>query len=122
MSTGRFKLKYDEEYDNIFVYDMVKRAAYGVELGPLDISYDQRGNLVSLSFNDASEFLTNLTSRKITKAVLAKVNDCRLNIVEKAGILYIKFSLRFKEKQLQPIEDTLTVKALNFKSPVSACA
>jgi hypothetical protein len=122
MPTGRFKLKYDEEYDNIFVYDMVKRAAYGVELGPLDISYDQRGNLVSLSFNDASEFLTNLTSRKITKAVLAKVNDCRLNIVEKAGILYIKFSLRFKEKQLQPIEDTLTVKALNFKSPVSACA
>jgi len=122
MYTSKFRLKYDEEYDNLFIYDLVKRASYGVELGPLDISYDQKGKIVSLAFNSASDFLSNLTSIKITKKTLAKVRGCRLNILEKAGLLYITFKLCFKEKELEPIEDTLTVKALNFRSPVSACA
>ena len=121
MSTGKFKLEYDEEYDNLFIYDLVKRASYGVEWGALDLSYDQRGNLVALAFNNASDFLTNLTNKKVTKETLKKVNNCRLNILEKTGILYITFTLYFKEKQLTPIKDTLTVKALNFKSPIS-CA
>jgi len=122
MSTGKFKIKYDEEYDNLFVYDLVKRSTYGVELGPLDLSYDQKGKLVGLAFNTASDFLTNLTNRRITKTLLGKVNNCRLNVLEKSGLVYITFRFYFKEKDLAPIEDTLTVKALNFKSPVSACA
>ncbi len=122
MYTSKFKLKYDEEYDNLFIYDMVKRASYGVELGPLDFSYDQKGKLVSLAFNSATDFLSNLTNKKVSKKTLAKVDNCRLSVLEKAGLLYITFKLYFKEKELRPIEDTLTVKALNFKSPVSACA
>jgi len=122
MYSSKFKLKYDEEYDNLFIYDLVKRACYGVELGPLDISYDQKGKLVNLALNNASDFLSNLTNKKITKKTLAKVNDCKLSVLEKAGLLYINFKLYFKEKELMPIEDTLTVKSLNYSSPVSASA
>ena len=72
MYTSKFKFKYDEDYDNLFIYDLLKRATYGVEWGAVDISYDQRGKLVSLSFNNATDFLTNLTNKKIVIQKLRK--------------------------------------------------
>lgn len=122
MFTGKFRFKYDGEYDNLFIYDAIRRATYGLEWGDLDVSYDQRGNLTALSFNNATDFLSNLTNKKITKSALKQVNNCRLKVLEKSGVLYITFTLYFKEKERKPIEDTLTVKALSFKPPLSISA
>ncbi|MFH1391976.1 MAG: hypothetical protein ABIH20_06705 [Candidatus Diapherotrites archaeon] len=120
MSTDNFKLKYDEEYDNLLIYDQIKRGSTGIEWGDLELSYDKNGKLVNLFLNNASKMLTNLTKTKITKKTLSQVHNCRLDIKEKSGIVYINFKLYFQEKNREPIEDTLTVKDLNYMSPITA--
>lgn len=112
-------IQYDEEYDVLFVYDKAKRSSHGIEWGNINISYDKNGKLVNLELNNASKLLSNLTKKKITKTLLKKITTCFLDLNEKEGILYINFKFHFKNKKLKPIEDTLTVKALNYSSPVS---
>ncbi len=118
--TNKFKLVYDEEYDNLFIYDKVKRASYGIEWGDLDLSYDKSGVLANMNLSNASQFPGNLTKARITKEDLQAIHDCKINLNEKAGILHVNFKLYFKDKNREPIEDTLTVKALNYNSPVTA--
>ncbi|HZX20010.1 MAG TPA: hypothetical protein VFF13_03280 [archaeon] len=120
MSTNRFKVSYDKEYDNLLIYSQSKRGTYGIEWGDLELSYDKNGTLVNLFLNSASELLTNLTNSKVTKKTLALIDNCKLNIKEKSGIVYINFTLYFEDKKMHPIEDTLTVKAFNYQSPISA--
>lgn len=121
MSDGKFRFSYDDEYDTLAIYSQVRRASYGIEWGDIDISYDPGGRLVSLQFNNASELLTDLTKRKVTKKLLKQLSDCRLLFKEKAGMLYVTFRLYFKGAS-RTIEDTLAVKALAYHSPVTAVA
>ncbi len=117
MPTDKFKINYDEEYDGLFIFRQAQKASYGIEWGNIDVSYNRQGKLVNLTLNDASKFLTNLTEKKITKADLSNINDCRMAITESTGIIYIHFTFFIKNKE--PIEDTLTIKALNYKSPIT---
>lgn len=119
MPDGKFKFSYDEEYDTLAIYSQVKRASYGMEWGDIDISYDSKGNLVSLQFNNASRLLSNLTKRKVTNKLLKQISDCRMRLKESAGILYVTFKLCFKAPS-KPLEDTLALKALSYQSPVTA--
>lgn len=122
MPTNKFKLVYDEEYDNLFIYSQAKRTTYGLEWGDLDLSFDKKGELVNLSINNASSMLSNLTNTKITASALKEISDCRLNIKKREGLLFINFKFFFRNKLKQPLEDTLTVKAPGYNSPVSAMA
>lgn len=117
MPIDKFKLNYDEEYDGLFIYQQAKKASYGIEWGNIDVSYNKQGKLVNLTLNDASKLLTELTDKKITKADLSNIQDCRMSITESGGLIYIHFKFFIKNKA--PIEDTLTIKALNYSSPVT---
>jgi len=120
MPTNKFKMKYDGEYDSLYFYDRVNRSSSGIEWGNLDISYDKNGNIIGLSIKGASSFLTNLTNRKITKKALAKAVSGRLKVREKAGIIYLTFIINLENEA--PIEDTITVKSINYKSPLTETA
>ena len=120
MSAGKFRIQYDDEYDILFIYNKVKRSSQGIEWGDIDLSYDKMGKLVNLELNNASKLLSNLTKRNVSKALLKKISDCKLETKERGGILYINFKLLFEGKGIKPIEDTLPVKSINHRSPVSS--
>lgn len=122
MQTGKFNLVYDKDYDNLFIYSPVKRSSYGIEWGGLDISFDKKGELANLSINNASGILSNLTNTKVTPQELKKINNCRLNIKNQQGVVFISFKLFFKDKSKSPIVDTITVKAPKYKSPIVTLA
>ena len=122
MPTNKFKLVYDEEYDNLFIYSQVKQSAFGIEWGDLDVSFDKKGTLVNLSLNNASSFLSNLTNAKITTQTLKGINNCRLKIKNQEGVIFINFKFFFKNKSKHPLEDTLTVKSPGYNPPLNAFA
>ena len=120
MPEGKFQIQYDDEYDILFIYDKVKRSSHGIEWGDIDLSYDKMGKLVNLELNNASKLLSNLTKKKVTRAALKKISECKLDTMEKNGLLYINFKFLFKNNKIKPIEDTLTVKSIINDSPVSS--
>jgi len=116
MFGNRFEIKYDAEYDVLHIYNRAKRSNCGIEWGNIDISYSGRGEIVNLSFNDASNFFTNITGKKISVDDLREIDSCILNIKNEKGIIYIAFKLCVKK--VPKIDDVIAIKSLNYCSPV----
>lgn len=119
MSSDKFEVHYDAEYDVLSIYSKAGRSSHGIEWGPdIDVSFDNKGGLISVTFSHASTFLTNLTERKISTVMLSQITQSKIQIKESKGISYLSFS--FKLKNNQEISDVLPIKTLQYYSPISS--
>jgi len=115
---GKIKFDYDEEEDILFIYDPERKSFGSVELGGnVIIDFDGKKRVVALEFLDATESLSSLTGKKITKKMLSGIKQAKFLAETKKGMLIIKFIILCAEK---PIESMLTMTALNYRSHAMA--
>lgn len=112
-----FKLDYSFEDDLLYLYNENKKSNGSIEFGDLIVDLEKKGEVVGLEIFDASKYLSELTSKKISKQNLKKIEKASFSFTSKKGTILIKIILPIK-KEKSPA--TITIQNINYKSPLSA--
>ncbi len=98
----KFDFSYNSKEDDLFVFQRKAKSAGAVEIGPVVLDMDERGNLVALEFLNASEYLSSSTGIKIAKMrkILNNLSSCQVDTkVWRNNLLIIKLALFAGEKE-----------------------
>lgn len=118
----KFNFSYDEEHDDLFLYDPQAKSKGGVELGDVVLDLNAQKEVVGLQFLHASRLIHDLIDSKTStsiKKILCTLDSCRVDIKTKNNLLVIKISLITKDDQIRPI---LSLPRIVQKSPALAPA
>lgn len=116
---AKFKVDYDSKEDLLYFYDTDKKAKGSVEFGELIIDLAKNGSIVGLELFDASEYLSQLTNKKITKHQLKNVKRCSMSAIQKKGTTIIKILLSIENKELLA---PIAIQNIQYRSPIFARA
>ena len=109
-----FEYDYDKDNDDLFMYKKDAKSAGAIELGNLVIDFDHAGNLVAIQIMHASKFLTEATTKAVSRAALQGIKGCKADMVEVRNQAMIRFALLIKE---EPITHSITIPVVTRPSP-----
>lgn len=116
---AKFKLDYDEEEDLLYLYDERKKASGSVEFGDLIIDLEKGGRVVGMEIFGASEYLSELTNKKITKQDIKKIQSAAFTFTARNGTMIIRIILPIKKEE---VPATIAIQDINYTSPAMAYA
>ena len=113
----RFKFSYDEENDDLFLYNPKSKG--GVELGDIVLDFNNKKELVGLQMMNASRFLKEIMGESISRirSVLMDLRECKVGVKVKGNLLIIKVYLFSRIKELSPV---ISVPNIRKTSPALA--
>ena len=110
---------YDYDDDNLYIY-REKKSHGSIEFGEnIIIDFDKALNIVALEFFSASKALSDLTGKRVTKKLLARIKKASLDSERKGGLIIAFFKIALGERV---IEEKLNLQDIKYKSPVLAIA
>ena len=118
---SKFKFSYDEENDDLFLYNSNSRSKGSVEIGNLIMDYNNKKEFVGLQIINASKFLKDISNGETLntiKKLLKNLKDCKMEVKPKNNLLIIKVYLFSKMKEISPV---LSVPLISESSPALAC-
>ncbi len=108
---------YDSKNDLLYLFNPAKKSKGSIEFGELVIDLEKKGEITGIEIFDASKYLSELTSRKISKKALKELENASFTCSNRKGTVIIKITLTTPlEKILAP----LAIQDLNYKSPLIA--
>ena len=114
-----FKFDYDEENNDLFIYNDKKKSAASVEIGDIVFDFDSSKRFSGIEIMNATRYLSELISGfKVSKLALAGILSCRVESKVLNNLLIVKIVLVTKEKLTIPV--TLTVPRITAPSPALA--
>lgn len=114
----RFQIDYDYEQDSLFLY---REKSHGsVEIGNLILDFSKKKELVGIEILRASRFLQgiNVSEKRFTKTFLKSITDCKIEMRQEGGFLFLKMLFSFREHE--PILMPLQVPSIKESSPLAA--
>lgn len=101
----KFNFSYDEVNDDLFLFSSFSKSKGSVELGDVILDYNAKKELVGVQLMNASALLCNMVSedKSVIKEVLSSLEECKVDVKVKGGILILKLYLVSKAKELIPI-------------------
>lgn len=114
---NKFKFDYDFKEDLLFVFDESRKSKGSIEFGDLVVDLEKTWNIVGLEIFNASEYLSELTNKKITKEALKEIEGAVMDFTVKKGTTIIKLILPIKKEK---IPATIAIQNMNYRSPVTA--
>ena len=90
----KFKIDYDKESDDLFLYAKEKSKG-SVEIGDLILDFDRKGKLVGIEMLNATKFLSDCVADKdaVSKELLSNLVKCEVEVKQKNNFLFIKIFL-----------------------------
>jgi len=85
-----FKINYDSENDDLFVYLEGARSEGAVEAGNFIFDFDEKGNLVAMEILEANKVLKSFLSKIIE---LSKIKEFKAEATNYRNMSSVKFSL-----------------------------
>jgi len=114
---GKIKFDYDSENDMLYLYNSGKKSKGSIEFGELVIDLEKKGEITGIEIFDASKYLSELTSKKISKKTLMELENASFTCSARKGTVIIKITLKtHEEKILAP----LAIQDLNYKRSLIA--
>jgi len=93
----KFKVSYDKEMDDLFIYNPGAKSRGSIELGELVLDYDAKKEVVGIQITNASFLLQEISEEKdriMIKTTLADLKTCLVDINQKRmGLAIIKIFL-----------------------------
>ncbi len=117
--SSKFKIDYDVEEDLLYIYNENKKSSGSIEFGDLIVDLEKKGSVVGLEIFGASNYLSELTNKKITKKDLEKMENAVFSFTTRKGTIIIKVMLPLKKEH---VPATIAVQDMHYKSPVLAQA
>ncbi|MDO8537412.1 MAG: DUF2283 domain-containing protein [archaeon] len=118
--SNKFKAKYDEENDVLFIYHSEKKSHGSIEFGKdIHISFSPKSEVTGLEFLEASKTISLLSREKISKTDLLNLRKGYLDTTIEKGLIIVRYYLFFEKKE-KPIIEQLVVQDINYKSPITA--
>ena len=106
-----FKINYDTENDDLFVYLEGEKSEGAIEAGNFIFDFDKKGKLVAIEILEASKTLHTLLSKIIQ---LAKVKEFKAEVTNIRNIASIKFTISDESHKETP---TIKIPRIMEKSP-----
>lgn len=119
----KFKFSYDEDTDDLFLFNPKSKSKGSVELGNLILDYNTKKELVGLQIMNASRFIKTIRDGEsigMIKKILANLQDCKIFAKAKNNMLTIRIYLISKIKDIEPIN--VSVPSITESSPALAAA
>jgi uncharacterized protein YuzE len=85
-----FKFDYDEENDDLFLFEEGKKSSGAVEIGNFVIDFDEDENFVGLEILDASEVLSKILSKVME---LTKIKELKVDAINFRNMAAIKLKI-----------------------------
>ena len=92
----KFDFSYNSKEDDLFVFQKRAKSAGAVEIGPVVLDMDKKGNVIALQFLNASEYLSSSTGMEIGKMqkILKNLSGCQLDTkIWRNNLLMVKLIL-----------------------------
>ncbi len=93
---ARFKIDYDRESDDLFLYSE-KKSKGSIEMGNLVLDFDNKGELVGIELFNAVQFLKDAiakeTGAQINKNFLSSLTSCFVSAKQQNNFLFLKIML-----------------------------
>jgi uncharacterized protein YuzE len=109
-----FEYDYDKDNDDLFMYKKDAKSTGAVELGNVVLDFDYTGDLVAIQIMHASKFLTEATTKTISRTALQGIKECKADMVRVRNQAIIRFVLFIKE---EPITHSIAIPAITRPSP-----
>jgi uncharacterized protein YuzE len=119
----RFKFDYDEENDDLFIYNKDKKSSASVEIGKLVLDFDKDKKLTGIEIMDAVAYLSAFSVKGlINKELLENIFACEVGTESQDNILIIKLVLSMKSSS-ESIElpINMTIPRITRSSPALTC-
>ena len=117
--SSEFKIDYDSEEDLLYLYSKGKKSSGSIEFGELVVDLEKKGEIVGLEVFDASQYLSELTNKKISRQDLEKMENAEFSFTAKKGTIMIKIVLPIQKEQ---VPATIAIQNMNYRSPAMAYA
>lgn len=117
-----FDLKYDKEYDDLFLFDPQEKSKGSIELGDIILDLNKMKQLVGIQLINASELIADLVDKSAenVKKILNTSTSCKIEIKSHRNLNIIKIYLISKgKKKLSP---KISVRDIERPSPALAHA
>lgn len=111
----RFSHDYDTDNDNLFLYDPKSKSSSSVEINGLVIDYNSKNEISGVEISNASKFLSNSSDVRVTKDMLSKIIDSKIQIKNTGGLLFLRFLIVLPQNK--EITTTLTMPYLEESNP-----
>lgn len=112
----KFNFSYDQENDDLFLHKPRAKSRGSVELGDLILDYNSKKVLVGLQIMNASKIIKDFSDEDVME-VLVGLKKCKVETIQKEGLLVIKIHLSSKQKEIVPV---LSVPNISKSSPALA--
>lgn len=91
-----FEIDYDDEFDDLFIYRQDKKSDISLNIADFVVDVQKNGTLTGIEIMKASDTLTQLLSKKITKEDLQKITDVKMNVLARENALYVSIIVNTK--------------------------
>lgn len=118
-SMQRFNFSYDEENDDLFLYNPKSRSKGSVELGDIILDFNNKKELVGLQIMGASRLIKELVGESINgiRSILSDLKECRVDAKVKSNLLIIKMCLLSRSRSISPV---IPLPSIRKRSPALA--
>lgn len=114
----KFRFDYDEENDSLFIYDPKSKSKGSVEVDNLIMDLDTNKDVVALEILNATDFFKDVSDVKVTKQTLAKLHECKLEIIPRGS--FFLFKIHLKPQEEKAISTSMFVPNVKENSPAVA--
>ena len=115
----KFNFSYDEENDDLFLYKPRAKSKGSVEMGDLVLDYNSKKEFVGLQIMNASKMIKDMSNEEGVLDVLVGLNKCKVETIQKEGLLIIKIHLFSESREIVPV---LSLPNISVSSPALASA
>ena len=91
-----FQIDYDDEFDDLFIYRQDTKSDISLNIADFVVDVQKNGTLTGIEIMKASNTLTQLLSKKVTKEELQKITDVKMNVSSRENALYVSIIVSTK--------------------------
>ena len=91
-----FQIDYDDEFDDLFIYKQDKKSDISVSIADFVVDVQENGTPTGIEVMKASDTLSQLLSKKVTKEELQKITDGRFNVITRENAMYVSIIVNTK--------------------------
>ena len=94
----QIKVKYDEEFDDLYVFKSDRKADFSVNLDELVIDIDSNNNISGIEIMDAANTISQFTPERFSKEKLKNITRAEIITRAKGNAMMVMMMLYYKEK------------------------
>lgn len=98
----KFKFDYDQENDDLFIYDPKSKSRASIEMDDMVVDYNNKKQISAIELLNASRFF-NQIGYSLDEENLNNIKECKLEIIPQNNFLMIRLMLRLKEEKTSPL-------------------